>query len=146
MPWLTIIVTLVSFFLAGGADKEKRGKAALIAAAAGAGTYYTTNHTEWGQENLGFLDGVEVTTNPDGTTSVVNGPTGKPAVLPTPGQIAATQGTNPSGNGFWSSLTGWLTSPAGQITTGVAAGSALGTPKWVLLAGAGLAAYLLLKD
>lgn len=57
-PWLTLIMTLLSFFL----TKAKTGstsKALLAGAAAGAVTYGVTHHTEWGRENLGTLDGVD---------------------------------------------------------------------------------------
>lgn len=145
MPWLSIIMALVTFFLAGGSDKEKRGKAALAAVAVGAGTYAVTNHTNWGRETLGSLDGVDLTVDAAGNPAVVSGP-GQPAVaIPSPGTIAATQGQNASANGFWSTLSGWLSSPAGQITSGATVGKAAGIPNWMLLAGAGLAIFLLAK-
>lgn len=57
MPWLTIIITVLSFIASkkGGATTAQ---AAGIAALAGAGTYAVTHGTEWGRENLGRFDGV----------------------------------------------------------------------------------------
>lgn len=60
MPWLTILITLLTFFMSGGAEKKNRGKAIATAALAGVGTYYVTHETDWGQQTLGSLDGVAV--------------------------------------------------------------------------------------
>lgn len=57
MNWLTIIMTLLSFF-ASKKSGASGTKSALIAGLVGAGTYYTTHNTDWGRANLGFLDGV----------------------------------------------------------------------------------------
>lgn len=140
MTWLTIIMTLLSFFAAGGAKKENRGKAALIAAGVGAATYYTTHETQWGQENLGQWDGVEIGTDEFGNNVVSTGPTRDPSQIK-PGSVS-----DSGSNGFWNTLGGWLKSPAGQVTTGVAGASALGLPKWLIWGGAALGLYLLLKD
>ena len=97
MPWLTIIMAVLAFFLTGGAKKENRGKAALAALAAGAGTYYTTHHTERGQENLGQWDGVEVNTDgAGGSPEIATGP-GKP---PTPVFPKEPGESNSGGSGF----------------------------------------------
>lgn len=141
MPWLTIIMAVLTFFLSGGAKKEKRGQAALAAIGVGAGTYYVTRETDWGKQNLGFLDGVEVTTNPDGSVSGRTGP-GKPEVHLTGGNEGGSTGTG----SLWNTLSGWLTTPAGQLTTGAAAGKVLGVPNWLLYGGIAVGAYLLLKD
>lgn len=68
MPWLTIIVTLLSFF-ASKKSGASSTKAALIAGLAGAGTYYASHETEWGKANLGALDGLSSNTS----GPVVNG-------------------------------------------------------------------------
>lgn len=60
MPWLTIIMFLLSYF-AQRAEGASAGKALLTAGLVGAGTYYVTHETEWGQANLGDLDGVSGT-------------------------------------------------------------------------------------
>lgn len=57
MTWLTIIMSLISFFI----TKNKTGstsKALAAGALAGIGTYYVTHETDWGKANLGSLDGV----------------------------------------------------------------------------------------
>lgn len=139
MPWLSIIMAVLTFFLSGGAKKEKRGRAALLAAGVGLGTYYLTHETKWGQENLGQWDGVEAdVTGKDVTIST--GPTA-PRVPVQPGT------TSDSGaGGFWNTIGGWLRSPAGQVTTGAAGAAALGMPNWLLWGGIALGAYLLLDD
>lgn len=58
MPWLSILMFLISFLAARKGDNKNNAKAALVGTAAGLGTYYVTHDTEWGQENLGSLDGV----------------------------------------------------------------------------------------
>lgn len=144
--WLTLIMAIASFFLAGGADKEKRGKAALVALGVGAATYGVTNHTEWGRENLGWLDGVEVTTDGDGNKTVVSGPTDPGTPLPKPTSGGAGTSSTSGSNSFWTTLTGWLTSPVGQVSTGAGVASLSGVPSWLVWGGVGLGAYLILKD
>lgn len=141
MPWLSIIMAVLAFFVSGGAKKENRGKAALIAAGVGAGTYYVTHETDWGQENLGQFDGVETTVDADGNATASTGPTKEPTKIPTTGTTA-----DSGAGGFWNTLGGWLKSPSGQLTTGAAGAAALGVPKWLLWGGVALGAYLLLKD
>lgn len=142
MPWLSIIMAVITFLLSGGLKKGNAGKAAAAAIGVGAGTYYVTHETDWGRDNLGFLDGVEV--KPDGTTGETTISTG----IKDPGTvIRQPSGSGSSGaNGLWNTLGSWLTSPAGQVTTGAAAGKALGVPNWLLWGGVLVGGYLLLKD
>lgn len=80
MPWLTIILTILSFFASKKAGASNT-QALLTAGLVGAGTYYTTHETEWGRVNLGDLDGVDlagatpggVVTDSDGNTVTVGG-------------------------------------------------------------------------
>lgn len=53
--WVTLIMTLLSFFTAkkNGASTSQ---ALLGAAVVGAGTYYATTQTDWGKSTLGALD------------------------------------------------------------------------------------------
>lgn len=141
MPWLSIIMAVLSFFASGGAEKKNRGKAALVAAGVGAATYYTTHETDWGQENLGQFDGVEMTVDNAGNATASTGPTKAPVRIPTTGSTA-----DSGAGGFWNTIGGWLKSPAGQVTTGAAGAAALGVPNWLLWGGIALGAYLLLKD
>jgi len=56
--WISIILALLSYFTAkkSGASNTK---AAVIAGAAGLGTYYVASETEWGRSTLGSLnDGI----------------------------------------------------------------------------------------
>lgn len=71
MPWLTIIMTLLSYFLSkkGGASDSQ---ALLTAGLVGGATYYTTHNTEWGRTNLGKFDGV-VTPGPATAPQLGNG-------------------------------------------------------------------------
>lgn len=141
MPWLSIIMAVLTFFLSGGMKKEKRGTAALAAIGVGAGTYYVTHNTDWGQENLGQWDGVDVTVNEDGSSTIGTGPKNPDVKVPAGGASG-----DSGASGFWNTIGGWLRSPAGQVTTGAAGASALGMPKWLVWGGIGLAAYLILKD
>lgn len=138
MPWLSIIVALVSFFLSGGSKPENRAKAAAIGLGVGAATYGITHYTDWGQENLGQLDGVSVTDG-DGKTPVVTSPT---TGVINPGTASPSTGGS---TGFWSALGGAASTPIGAAAVGVAAGSIFGLNPVVLIGGA-LALILLLKD
>lgn len=139
MPWLTIISFIVAFFVAGGAKKENRTKAALIAAGVGAAVYGTTHYTDWGEETLGRFDGIEITNDDDKTS--VEGPDGSKDVPKTGVDKVTTEGNG----GFWNAIGGWLKSPAGQVTTGAAGASAAGIPNWMILGGAAVGIYLLTK-
>lgn len=70
MPWLSIIMAIISFLATLKKDKSNVGQAALAGAAVGLGTYYVTHETEWGRTNLGSLDGVVQI----GKGAEVNGP------------------------------------------------------------------------
>lgn len=96
MPWLSIILALLSFF-AAKANGASDTKALLTAGLVGAGSYYVTHETDWGKANLGDLDGLGTTTTTVGadgqtTTSIINGtrdvlkswgPTGTAGVIAT---------------------------------------------------------------
>lgn len=138
MPWLSIIMALVSFFLAGGSKPENRAKAAAIGLGVGAATYGVTHYTDWGRENLGQLDGV-VVTDGDGKTPAVTSPT-TGAVTPGASNPATSGST-----GFWSSLGGAVSTPIGAAAVGAAAGTIFGLNPLVLIGG-GLALLLILKD
>lgn len=75
MPWVTIIMAIISFLTAKKSGASN-GQAAAVAGVAGLGTYYVTHETEWGVKNLGELDGIKPTSpattttpNADGTSS-----------------------------------------------------------------------------
>lgn len=142
MPWLSIIMALVSFFLAGGAKPENRAKAAAIGLAAGAATYGISHYTDWGKENLGSLDGVTVSGGgaaDNNKQPTVTNASGAPINL---GNNAAS--TNGS-TGLFSALGGALSKPVVAGAAGIAAGSALSgtTLMWIAI---GLGVFLILKD
>lgn len=134
MPWLTIIITLLSFFVSkrnGMSDTS----ALLTAGLAGAGTYYVTHETDWGKANLGDLDGAPPTTT-GGTSTGTNDTSGTP--VPKPGT-----GTTTSGTSIWDVFKSWGATGT-ALVTGVAAG-ATGLTSWLPLIAIGVVAYLVLK-
>lgn len=76
MPWLTIIMALLSFF-ASKQSGASNTKALAMAGLAGAGTYAVTHNTDWGAANLGSLDGVTSTTS---AATVLVGSDGQPVL------------------------------------------------------------------
>lgn len=142
MPWLSILMFLVTFFLSGGDEKKNRNKALVNAGLVAAGTYYTTHETDWGQRTLGEFDGVVQT--PTDSSPVVDAD-GKPV------SVAGSQVTvpvKPSGEssttGFWKTLQAWgATGTAAVVGTGAAV--ATGNTKWLLWAAAAIAAVMILK-
>lgn len=136
MPWLSIVITLLTFFLAGGSKPENRGKAAALGLAAGAATYGITHYTDWGRDALGNWDGLEIEVDSGGNPVSATKPDGtniKP-VVSTP--------TTSGSTGFWGDIGKFFASGTGQIATGVAAGAALaGIPTWALLLGGGVLLY-----
>lgn len=156
MPWLSIIMALISFFT----TKKKTGSttAALAAGAiAGVGTYTLTHYTDWGQANLGSLDGIAAPatlTNPDGT--VVKDDAGNPIVVPAGSSVAqlpdGTYKVNTNGTvSVVDSIAGVLKSWGGVGTaavigtTGLATSSSDTFAKWLPYLLIGGAALLILK-
>lgn len=108
MPWLSIIMALVTFLTAQRKKGANTARSAAIAGLAGLGTYYVSHETEWGQTTLGALDGVittppvtaggtDVPQNADGTPGTRNadgsytvvGPNGENVVV-RPGSVGGT--------------------------------------------------------
>lgn len=142
MPWLSIIVTLISFFLAGGSKPENRAKAAAIGLAAGTATYGITHYTDWGKANLGQLDGVTVTGGGEGDN--VKTPTATTAGG-SPINVGTGSAASGGSTGLFSALGGALSKPVVAGATGLAAGSLISgnTLKWIAI---GLGVFLILKD
>lgn len=142
MPWLSIIMALVSFFLAGGSKPENRAKAAAVGLAAGAATYGVTHYTDWGSKNLGSLDGVTVSGGGEGASNKT------PTAATANGQ-PITLGNNSAGaagsTGLFSAMGGALSNPVVAGATGLAVGSSLSrkTLMWIAIA---LGTFLILKD
>lgn len=130
MPWLSIIVWLVSYFLSSK-NGASSGKAALIATAAGLGTYYLADPAN--TENiLGFSYG-----NTKATPGDVSGSTGAATTrAPSLGSTAVSQ--------VGETLRSW--GPLGTAgVVGVTAGALSGDNKWLWIGGAVLAALVVLK-
>lgn len=130
MPWLTLLVMLLSYF-AQRANGASASKAALTAGLAGAGTYYLTHETDWGRANLGSFDGVGTATGPnvvDKNGNTILDPNGSPLKTIV--------------NGTTDVLKSWgAVGTAGVVaTTGAVAGGVFSSAnlKWLLLGGLGL--------
>lgn len=134
MPWLTILMAVLSFFF----TKKNTGstsKAALAAALVGGGTYAVTHNTDWGRANLGQFDGVAPAVTipgPNGTT--------------TQGASGATVGVTPetSKSGLDLKLPAIGGTGAG-IAVGAGVGALLSGIKPIYLIGGIIALFLLLK-
>lgn len=139
MPWLTIIMALVSFFLSkkSGASNTK---AALTAGLVGAGTYYVSHETDWGQANLGSLDGVTPST---GDTTMTTDPATGTAI-----KIPVNDSAGTAAGGLAGVLTQWGATGTATVigATGAATGSGVFKSKWFWPAVIGLGALFLLKD
>lgn len=148
MPWLTIIMTLLSFFMSKKSGASNT--AALVTAGlVGAGTYYVSHETDWGKANLGSFDGVTppsagVPLVNDGTTTPVTDPaTGAPVA----GNVATSPGANTSttGTGVFDVLRGWGATGTATVLGTAALATSSGLQKYIpWLIGAGLA-FLVLK-
>lgn len=138
MAWLTIIMTLLSFF-ASKKSGASNTKAALTAGLVGAGTYFVTHETDWGRTNLGSLDGVDVS----GPGTAVVTPGGNDAG----GTPTGTTTQQPS-TGILDLLRSWgATGTAAVIGTGAAATSAgVFGNKYVVWGLLGLGAFLILRS
>lgn len=138
MPWLTIIMALLSFF-ASKKSGASNTKAALTAGLVGAGTYFVSHETDWGRTNLGALDGVDL------------GAAGSAVVTPggnaTDGSAPTTTTQTPS-TGIFDVLRSWgATGTAAVIGTGAAAtGSGVFSNKYVVWGLLGLGAFLILRN
>lgn len=127
--WLSLFIALVTYLLSPkGTDAEKR-KALLAAAAAGGVAYVATNYTDWGRDISGSFD--EALGLGGSGTKPGDDKDGIKIPKPAPG----------SGSGL-GNIGGWLPAVIGGGGAAIAASSA---PSWVLWAGLGLAAYLVLK-
>lgn len=143
--WLSLIIAVLTYLLSPKDTASNRRKALIRAAAVGGGTYLMTQNTDWGRDISNSFDnmiGVGPTNRPigntgDGTAADLVDATKAPVVLK-PGS------SNGGKNGFWSTLTSWGAAGTAAVigTTGVATGT---VPKWLIIAGLGLAAVLILK-
>jgi len=139
MPWVTIIMMILSYF-----TSKKTGasgtRAAITAGLVGAGTYYVTHNTDWGQANLGQFDGVATT----GSQALMDPETGLP-VQDVNGKVVnyGTPQPGTSGTNFNDVLKTWGgTGTAAVIGAGtVGLGVATGKINWLVVGGIALAAF-----
>lgn len=129
MPWITIVLTLLSFFL----TKAKTGstsKAALAAALVGGATYAVTHSDFAAGTALAEYDGVVNTARPvlDATGQQILDANGKP-VQAVSGATLAPSGTAgaPAGGGIVPAAAGVLTSWGATGTAGVIGATAVAT-------------------
>lgn len=148
MPWLSILMALLSFLGTLKKDKSNVGQAALVGAAAGLGTYYVSHETEWGRSNLGSLDGVvtgTVSAAPDAVTTY-DGPAVKATVPVAPASATTTAGSVEVGGstgGVWQAIADNIV----PVASGVAVGATLSssTSKWLPWVIGGVVLLLVLK-
>lgn len=146
MPWLSIIMAIISALASLKSKPGDKGRAVAAAALGGLGTYYVTHETEWGKDVLGGLDGVApptpnpgpgTVTLPDGSSTQKDGTS-----VPNPNVGAPNAGKT---TGVWDVLTSWgPTGTAAVIGTGVVAADS-NLRKWLPIAALALGAFLLLK-
>lgn len=131
MPWLSIIVWIVSYFLSSKSGASK-GQSALIATGAALGTYYMADPAN--PDNvLGVTMGDSKTVPGDTSQSTPDGAT-KPVTLPSLGSSMVSE--------VGSTLRSW--GPLGTTTVvGATTGALTGDSKWLWLAG-GVGLLLLL--
>lgn len=137
MPWLSILIAIVTAVASLLAKPKKKGQAVALGALAGLGTYYVSHETSIGQEYLGSLDGVIPT--PSAGSDAVSLPDGSVSTSATPGSTSA-PATGVSTNG-WDVLKQWGgQGTAAVLGTGIAgvglATSTTDWSKWLLAAGA----------
>jgi len=135
MPWLTILSFLLTYF-ASRASGASGTKSLITAGLAGAGTYYVTHETDWGQANLGDLDGVSTVVGDDVVKS-----DGTKVALPDGTALKTVVG------GTSDVLKSWgATGTASVIATGAAAsGGIFDSENLPYLLGAGVLLLLVLK-
>lgn len=140
MPWLTIIVWLVTFLLASQKEGTSKGKAALLATGAAVGTYVLADPS-----NPNNLLGIGQTNGEAKTADTAGSPTqsGATPTLGTAGQLASTAMTT-AGSVLTNPNTA-LTIGAGAAATGSGIFSSENLKKyapWLI----GLAAIFILKS
>lgn len=138
MPWMSIIVWLISFLMAGGTKSGQAGKAALIATGAAAATYYALDPAN--------PDALFDTFKTDAAKTVAGetvASTAAPTMTGSTGGILDT--TVKTAGGVLTSwgATGTLAAVAGTAAL-TGSGIFAGIPNWVLIGGAGLIAWKVL--
>lgn len=141
MPWLSLLMALLTFITSRKGDSKNNTKAAILATAAGAATYYTTHETEWGRENLGAFDGVIAAPTITNGTTVTPPTVGSPVTIP---PITATPtGAQTITSGVVETLKNW--GPGGTALVVGTAAAATGSSKLLLWGGLAVGLLLLMR-
>lgn len=152
---IALVLAVISFFgsrKAGASD----GKAALVAAGVGAGSYYVGTQTQWGRDLITKVDGVWQDWKGSDGQPTVNPVTNKPDKVPPGAQVEVGEDGQPvrdsNGNLIWKVVdsTGKVLESWGPAGTAgvITAGSLMSTVKknplpW--LAGGGVILLLILR-
>lgn len=126
MPWVTLIMAILSYLMSPRNTPAERRRAVLNGVVAGGVTYGVTHYTDWGRENLGQFDGA-ITPTPE-----VNATDGSPS------QVAGAAKPVSQGGSNWSGITKWASDAL--VAVG-AVGLASTASKWVPWALAAFAGY-----
>lgn len=131
MPWMSIIVWVLSFILSGGLESGKAGKAALIATGAAVGTWFAVDPANPNAyfDIFKMPPGDQETGLGDGSIPGID--TSLPPQLP---------GTAVTGGGGLGGIFDGIDWPS--VAVGVGGAGLLGKVPWWVLLGAG---YLILK-
>lgn len=155
MPWLSIIMALITWLSADKSTPKARTRALLAAGLVGGSTYAVSHYTDWGQANLGSLDGVTqsnlVTGTAGGTQYAI--PQGTTPVLGTDGKpVTNSDGsfafTYPAGGSTLPSVTSGLLNGWGGTAAAVTTGAVLASnfDKYLPIIGVGLFAFFVLTS
>lgn len=139
--WLTLIMTLISYFISAKSGNSK-GKSAAIAASVGLGTYFATQDSKTlasANESINNL----FSSNSPASSSASEG-VARDGVLV--GAAAAAGSTVSSlGSSAADVLRSWGPVGTAGVIAGTSAASSMDWDKWLPWLAAGLGAYLLLK-
>lgn len=140
--WLTILASLLSYFLTYRATDGDKGKAAAAALVGGMGAAYAVTNTEWGSNAASSFNGaLGISTDPLLTAKANDAVTVAQA-----GGAKTSVNTPPSGTTAWDVLKSWGASGTAMVAGTAATGVGLATGgislTTILLIGG---AFLLLK-
>lgn len=143
--WISIILAVLTYLLSPNDTAEERRKALLKAAAVGGASYLVTENTDWGKDISNSFDkmiGVGGGDKPIGQKG--EGTAANLVDVDKVSTVVKPPTTGAGGAGFWNTLTSWGAAGTAAVvgTAGVATGK---IPSWLIVAGLGLAALLILK-
>lgn len=134
--WLSLLIALITYMASPKGTPEERRRALLASAAVGGTTYLATEYTDWGRDiSDQFDDAIGVGGSDGSAEDADGGVTVKPPVV--------SAGGTGTGSGSTGGFSSWWPTVLGAGAAGVAVGA--GAPSWLIWAGIGLTAYLILK-